>query len=131
MSSSQTENPRDVEVDRFILDQIDSVPHIEALLILWNNRPHSCTDEELARLLFLPEDRTHQILADLVQRSLVQTDERGCSAYNPAHSRDHLMEDVDRTWRRELVRVSNMIHSKGSPAVREFARAFRFRKDKP
>jgi hypothetical protein len=27
------------EVDQFILDEIDSVPHLEALLLLWNTRP--------------------------------------------------------------------------------------------
>lgn len=128
MSSATEDNPRRVEVDRFILDEIDSVPHIEALLILWNSRPRACPIDELSALLFLPQDRTRQILEDLQQRALVVTGESG-SSYNPAYTRDHLMADVDRTWRRELVRVSNMIHSKVSPAVREFARAFRFKKD--
>ena len=27
------------EVYEFILDQIESVPHLEALLLLWNSRP--------------------------------------------------------------------------------------------
>jgi hypothetical protein len=36
---------------------------------------------------------------------------------------------VDATYRRELVRISSMIHSKPSPAVRQFARAFRLKKD--
>ena len=128
MSSAREENPRRVEVDRFILDEIDSVPHIEALLILWNSRPRALSVEELAGLLFLPQDRTRQILEELQQRSLVVSAETG-SSYNPAYPRDHLMADVDRIWRRELVRVSTMIHSKASPAVREFARAFRFKKD--
>ncbi|HUB20621.1 MAG TPA: hypothetical protein VL990_18420 [Acidobacteriaceae bacterium] len=130
MSSAKEENPRRVEVDRFILDEIDSVPHIEALLILWNHRPKPWTVDALAALLYLPEERTRQVLEDLRQRSLVASVENG-STYNPGHPRDHLMEDVDRTWRRELVRLSNLIHSKASPAVREFARAFRFKKDQP
>jgi hypothetical protein len=128
MSSGREENPRRVEVDRFILDEIDSVPHIEALLILWNSRPKVWPVEELAALLYLPQDRTRQILEDLQQRALIVLGENG-SSYNPAYPRDHLMADVDRIWRRELVRVSNVIHSKTSPAVREFARAFRFKKD--
>lgn len=128
MSTARDENPRRVEVDHLILDEIDSVPHIEALLILWNNRPRTCAVEELAGLLFLPQDRTRQILEDLQQRALIVSGETG-SSYNSAYPRDHLMADVDRIWRRELVRVSNMIHSKASPAVREFARAFRFKKD--
>ena len=129
MSSTREEKPRDTDVDRFILDEIESVPHIEALLILWNSRPRTFSAEELARLLYLPQERTRQILQDLQQQSLVIT---GVGyAYNPAQPRDRLMPEVDRTWRRELVRLSNLIHSKASPAVREFARAFRFKKDNP
>jgi hypothetical protein len=128
MPSARDDNSRRVEVDRFILDEIDSVPHIEALLILWNSRPKPCTVHELAALLFLPEERTRQIMEDLQQRAFTISGESGAS-YNPACPRDHLMADVDRIWRRELVRVSNLIHSKASPAVREFARAFRFKKD--
>jgi len=128
MSSPRKENPHRDEVDRFILDQIDSVPHIEALLILWNSRPKAWPVEELAALLYLPQDRTRQILADLEQRSLAISGEVGCS-YNPACPRDHLLAALDQTWRHELVRVSNLIHSKASPGVREFARAFRFRKN--
>lgn len=130
MLTARDENSRRSEVERFILDEIDSVPHIEALLILWNSRPRSLPLEELSALLYLPEERTGQILEDLAQRNLAGAD-AGRWTYNPAHPRDHLMEDVDRIWRRELVRVSNMIHSKASPAVREFARAFRLKKDQP
>jgi hypothetical protein len=128
MSPTRRENTRRGEVDRFILDQIDTVPHIEALLILWRGRPRHLSIEELAALLYLPPERTRQLLTDLEQRALVVSTEQGWT-YNPAHPHDPLMEDVDRTWRQELVRVSNMIHSKASPSVREFARAFRFRKD--
>jgi hypothetical protein len=37
---------------------------------------------------------------------------------------------VDTAYRREIVRISTMLHSKTSPSVREFARAFRFKKDR-
>ena len=33
-------NQHDAEVRQFLLDQIDSVPHLEALLLLWNSRPN-------------------------------------------------------------------------------------------
>jgi len=128
MSPAREENPRRAEVDRFILDEVESVPHMEALLILWNSRPKRLPLQELAALLYLPEEQTRAILEDLEQRTLVERDAEGI-AYSPGHPRDHLMGEVDRTWRRELVRLSKMIHSKGSPAVREFARAFRFKKN--
>ncbi|HEX3663454.1 MAG TPA: hypothetical protein VHU89_18605 [Acidobacteriaceae bacterium] len=123
-------NSQRAEVDRFILSEIDSVPHLEALLLLWNSRPKQWPVEDVAAYLFIPLDRTREILQDLQQRELVLMTFAGCF-YNPNFSGDHLMEELDRIYRRELVRVSNMIHSKASPAVREFARAFRFKKDKP
>jgi hypothetical protein len=33
----QKDDPEPKEVDRFILEEIDSVPHLEALLLLWRN----------------------------------------------------------------------------------------------
>jgi hypothetical protein len=126
----EEQNPLRLDVDRFILDEIDSVPHLEALLLLWNTRPRQWANDELARYLYIPTDRTRQIIRDLHQRDLVLCELDSCS-YNAGEDRDRLMTEVDRTWRRELVRISNMIHSKASPAVRDFARAFRLKKDKP
>lgn len=116
------------QVDQFILDQIDSVPHLEALLLLWNSRPRQWPVEELARSLYIPSERTGSILADLEQRGLVAADS-GLCCWNALSTHALLMEHIDRTYRRELVRISGMIHSKGSPAVRQFARAFRLKKD--
>jgi hypothetical protein len=126
----EEKNPLRFDVDRFILDEIDSVPHLEALLLLWNTRPRRWANEELARSLYIPTDRTRQIIRDLQQRDLIVC-ESDSSFYSASEARDQLIAAVDHTWRRELVRLSNMIHSKASPAVREFARAFRFKKDKP
>jgi hypothetical protein len=123
------ENPLRAEIERFIEDEIDSVPHLEALLLLWNTRPRVWSIDELSRYLYIPADRTRQILRDLQQRDLILCESESCS-YHSTEARDSLIAGVDRTWRRELVRLSNMIHSKASPSVRDFARAFRFRKDK-
>jgi len=126
----EDQNPIRNDVDRFIFDEIDSVPHLEALLLLWNTRPRQWSIDELARYLYIPGDRTRQIIRDLQQRDLVLCDSDRC-AYHSTESRDPLIAEMDRTWRRELVRISTMIHSKASPAVRDFARAFRLKKDKP
>jgi hypothetical protein len=52
-------------------------------------------------------------------------------AYFPlSDEQNEMMRVVDSAYRRDLVRISTMIHSKASPAVREFARAFRFKKER-
>jgi hypothetical protein len=115
-------------VDQFILEKIDSVPHLEALLLLWKTRPKLWSDEDMAQALYISVDRARTILFDLKQGDLVTLQAERFS-YRSGSRRDLLIEEVDSTYRRELVRVSNMIHSKAPSAVREFARAFRFKKD--
>jgi hypothetical protein len=122
------ENPLRREVDQFILDEIDSVPHLEALLLLWNSKPRPWPVDELARSLYLQTDSTASLLRDLQDRGLAAFD-AGHWCWNSNSPRADLMPLVDATYRRELVRLSSMIHSKASPAVRQFARAFRLKKD--
>ena len=121
-----------MEALQFIAENIDSVPHLEALILLWNSRPVSWSLAELASRLYVNPERAHQILNDLTRLQLIRQVEgpqpRFCY-FAPNSEQDALMQDVDSIYRKDLVRVSNMIHSKESSPVREFARAFRFRKD--
>lgn len=122
------DNQANRQVDQFVLDEIDSVPHLEALLLFWKRRPHGWSVEEMAQSLYISVETTHTILQDLRQRGMVTVEEERYS-FDPNFRQGSLMEELDRTYRRELVRISKMIHSKASPAVREFARAFKFTKD--
>jgi DNA-binding IclR family transcriptional regulator len=122
------DNQANRQVDQFVLDEIDSVPHLEALLLFWKRRPHGWSVEEMAHSLYISVKTTHTILQDLRQRGMVTVEEERYS-FDPNFRQGSLMEELDRTYRRELVRISRMIHSKASPAVREFARAFKFTKD--
>ena len=55
-------------VDQFLRDQIDTVPHLEALLLLWNSRPKPWSIEDMAKGLFLAKEAAQEILCDLVRR---------------------------------------------------------------
>ncbi len=120
--------PARAEVDKFIFEQIDTVPHLEALLLLWNSRPKSWSLSEMERSLYVSRETAQAILQDLKKRGLVGEDSDNYS-YNTQFMQDDLIAEVERTYRRELLRISRMIHSKAPPSVREFARAFRFKKD--
>ncbi|HUN84308.1 MAG TPA: hypothetical protein VMU48_08005 [Terracidiphilus sp.] len=120
------------EVDRFILDEIDSVPELEALLLIWNSRPKDWSSDEMAKALYDKADSTQGILRSLVQRGLIaeETGSRGLyTAISDSPEKEAMLTALDRIYRREIVRISTMIHSKASRAVRDFARAFRFKKD--
>ena len=47
-----------------------------------------------------------------------------------SEEQDDLMRAIDNAYRRDLVRISTMLHSKASSPVREFAKAFRFKKER-
>jgi hypothetical protein len=122
-----------VDVYEYILDKIDAVPHLEAIILLWNSRPVAWTPEELASRLYLSKEKTTEILNDLARRQLVQQIALSPSKYSylPRNEeQDEWMYKVDVAYRRELVRISTMLHSKTSSSVRAFARAFRIKKDR-
>ncbi len=120
------------DVERFLQEQIDTVPHLEAFLLLWNSRPKKWTVDDMAAALYLAPESTEEILDDLVRRTTGVVFSATGTTYGYASdpARDPLIAEVDATYRRELIRVTRMIHSKPSAAVRAFARAFRLRKDK-
>jgi DNA-binding MarR family transcriptional regulator len=123
----QDEQPN---VDGFILDEIDSVPHLEALLLLWRNAPRRCSASQIAKQLYIAAGQGAAIAEDLHRRGLIERAPDSEFFYDASdEQRNRLLAAVDATYRRELIRVSGIIHSKASPSVRAFANAFRFRKD--
>jgi sugar-specific transcriptional regulator TrmB len=128
-----TESNPGIDVYEYILEKIDSVPHLEAIILLWNSRPVGWTSEELASRLYLPPDKVTEMLQDLIRRQLVQQNPGTPPRYSylPRNEeQNEWMYQVDVAYRRELVRISTMLHSKTSSSVREFARAFRIKKDR-
>lgn len=123
----------DDEVYRFLLEEVDSVPQMEALLLLWESRPKEWPPAEFAGRLYVSVDDLRSIVSPLVQRRLIGS-RAGSPAVYSYHSRS---EDTDRlvgaaatAYRRDLMRVTALLHSKASAGVREFARAFRLKKER-
>jgi hypothetical protein len=123
------ENTTRKAVDEFILHEIDAVPQLEALLLLWNSRPQQWSFEAMANALYLSVDATREVIADLERRGFVLLTDEPRFLYRSG-DRDQLVEQVERTYRREIVRISNMIHSKPAASLREFARAFRLKRER-
>src|SRR5690348_6548156 len=92
------------EVDQFILEQIDTVPHLEALLLLWNSRPKQWAMEEMANALYVSSGIARNILQSLTRREFLVA-ERGTSerySYKSVSGKqDRLIEAVDATYRRD------------------------------
>ena len=123
----------DPAVYAFLVEEVESIPELEALLLIWESRPKVWSSDELARRIYVEPAAAQNILKTLVRRRLISvTPERPeAYSYQSASSSytDELIQAVATTYRQQLVRITSMIHSKPSQAVREFARAFRFKKE--
>ncbi len=131
--TDQSKGEGDSEIIRFIVGQIDSVPQLEALLLVWNTRPAIWTPEELGKRLYVSNELGHDLLQELVRNRLITSIQGAVEGYryeSTSDEQDRLIGRLDEMYRREVVRVSNMIHAKPASALRDFAQAFRFTKEK-
>ena len=120
------------DVLRFLQDRIDSVPHLEAVLLLWERPERSWTREEMASRLYLPAEADAQLMEDLARSGLAEfaVESPRTYRYSPAWDDGGLMAKVAAAYSRQLVTVARLLHAKASPGVREFARAFHLKKDR-
>jgi predicted ArsR family transcriptional regulator len=123
---------RETEVFDFIRERIESVPHLEALLLVWKTRPQVWSVPDLAARLYIDEDGARMLLEDLSREGLIVAapSADGFRYQDQSENTDALMKSLDQTYRHQLIRISNMIHSKASTALRDFARAFRVTKER-
>jgi len=120
------------DVLHLLEEQIDTVPHLEALLLIWNSGTRSWTADEIATRIYVSTGVAANLLQDLARRRLLVSDGASPASYT-FHSGHEtaaaLMPRVAAAYRQNLVLIARLIHAKGSPAVREFARAFEFKKE--
>jgi predicted ArsR family transcriptional regulator len=123
----------DDQVLQFIAQEIDSVPELEALLLMRQHRPAEWTAADLAKRLYIPTEQAQSLLMELSRKQFVAPGVGKADSFyyeSKAAERDHLIARTEEVYRRQIVRISTLIHSKPSSAIRDFARAFRFTKEK-
>jgi len=118
---------------QFIAERIDTVPQLEALLLLWESAQRAWTEEDLAGRIYVSRQIAAQTLQALQRQNLVLAGaaEPTQYRYNPQWDpTGQVMPEVAAAYRRHLVQLATFIHSRASTAVREFARAFDLKKDR-
>ncbi len=111
-------------LQRFILTSIESVPHLEAILLLKYNANKEWTADEVAESLFIKEKNAQKILADLHAVKLIDCSDK-IYFYNPVSP--ELKERIDElagTYAKHLIEVTNLIHSKTSKQAQQFGDGF-------
>jgi hypothetical protein len=86
----------------------------------------------LAARLYVPPDQASAILRSLCLRQLALMDgPTGSYRYSGDwDTSGSLMAEIEESYRRHLVPMTQIIHSGPSAAVRDFARAFSFKRER-
>lgn len=117
-------------VRRLLLESIDTVPQLEAILLLREHRDRGWTVQEAGERLYVSPTVAAHTLSCLTERGFFE--QHGDTwRYRPASPA--LESDVDAlaaTYARHVVAVTQLIHAKPGASLRHFADAFRLRRDK-
>lgn len=117
------------DVRRFLLAVIESVPHLEALLLLRADPMASWSSDAMAARLYIDESSASRLLTDLQARRLAQH-EAGHWRFDARDA--EIVRIVDRlagVYARHVVEVAELIHSTSDRKAQRFADAFRWRKE--
>jgi hypothetical protein len=117
------------DVRRFLLAVIESVPHLEALLLLRADPLASWSSDAMAARLYIDEASASRLLTDLHAHRLAQH-EAGHWRFDPRDT--EIAGIVDRlagVYARHVVEVAELIHSTSDRKAQRFADAFRWRKE--
>jgi hypothetical protein len=112
----------------FIFAHIESIAHLEALLLLRENPGQDWTAERAAQRLYIPVDKAARALGSLAESGFLALGQQGYRFSCHTGALEEMVSRLAQTYREKLIPVTNMIHAKPN-RIREFANAFRLRKD--
>ncbi|MGV3572495.1 MAG: hypothetical protein ACO1PB_17985 [Ramlibacter sp.] len=119
------------DVRRFISVSIASVPFLEALLLMRAAPETAWSARLLSQRLYAPEATCRELLQALRKAGIAQlkgTDE--LYAYGPAAELGVTLDALADCYGRNLVEVSELIHSRIDKRARQLSDAFSWRSEK-
>jgi Mn-dependent DtxR family transcriptional regulator len=116
-------------VRRFILAHIPSVPHLEAVRLLWSTPQTTHTTNSIARSLYVSDETAATLMGDLVNMGVAKQTADGYLCEPRGAEIATAVDDLLRCYQHDLVAVSKLIHDPTSRSAERFANAFKWRKD--
>ena len=116
-------------VRRFVVGAVDSIPELEALLLLRAHREREWSVEDAGARLYVSATMAAHVLAALSARGLLAGDGRRYRYAPEPPELDAVVADLAATYASNLIVVTRLIHGKPAASVRQFADAFRLRKE--
>jgi hypothetical protein len=121
------------EVRRFVLTSVLSVPFLEAALLLRAEADTLWDAERLSQRLYVSKRHAAELLEQLAAAGFIVPAEKTRSwTWGPQAALAAVIEQLAVVYAQDLVGVTELIHARGEigeTRARQFADAFRFRKD--
>jgi hypothetical protein len=128
-----TDNPIPQTAQVFILENIESIAEMESILIFFDQPDITMDAAELSARVYIAEHEAKQVLEHLSKRGFLAKSATLPSVYKYAPQSPQLensLREVADLYRKYLLPVTHLIHSKSRNKVQGFADAFLIRKDK-
>ena len=117
------------DVREFILRHIDSIAHLEALLLLLQQPEIKWSAASVAEHLYIETDQAAEVLQHLCEAGLVDCNDAVYWFDAAPPGQLEMVRRLAELYSNHLIPVTNLVHAKPS-GIRKFAAAFKFRKDK-
>jgi hypothetical protein len=118
------------DVLRFLHERIDTVPHLEALLIIWHSKA-AWNARLLSSRIYIDEASAQVLMLSLQRAGLLSSEDSVSFSFDASWSgAEQLMPRVSETYYSNIMRVTKLIHGKVSSSILEFARAFDLKKER-
>ena len=125
-----TDSALPTDIQDLISKHIDSIAHLEALLLLWRNPEVSWDFASLSKRLYINEKDARAILERLLTRGFA-VESGGIFRYQSSLDvADVMVNRLSSFYATHLILITNLIHAKPSRRIQQFADAFNLRKDK-
>lgn len=117
-------------VRRFLLTSIPSVPHLEALMLLWREQERAFTVDEIASRLYVSSGVASALSEELALADLLTSEGDGARyrARTQPPALRALLDELDHTYARQVRAVAELIHNNLGRKAGSFANAFYWRK---
>jgi len=119
------------DVAELLLNRIDSIGQLEALLLLRRSPDVEWTSGALSQRLYIAEPEAANLLARLAADGFLLTGGAKPVVYQyRAHSGElaALVDRIAELYRTHLIPITNLIHNKPRMRIQQFADAFKLKK---
>lgn len=120
------------DISRFILLAVPSVPYLEAMLLMRREKAQSWDAKRLAERTYVSEKVAQNLMAGLHASGIIAPVDPDTGSYEYKPQSEELVDMIARLaeiYAKNLVGVTNLIHSKTNKKAQQFADAFIWRKD--